>query len=80
MITLDTTTIETLGDEIYSVERGSKVIVKTNGKALDNVVYANITKGVAICLKRDLLGNLVVSQGSVVHELVFGDLTAEPLG
>lgn len=80
MIKLDTTTIETLGDEIYSVERGSKVKVMLNGKVLEySAVYVNVTKGVAICVKRDLGGNAVVADGDIVHELVFGDFKVKPL-
>ena len=78
MITLDTTSIDSASDEIYSVERGSKVYVFIDGKELKKCVYCNVSKGVAICLKRDLSGNeVVVSDGSIVHELVFGVITVE---
>lgn len=78
MITLDTTSIDISDDEIYSVERGSKVYVYVDGKELKRCVYCNVSKGVAICLKRDLSGNeVVVSDGCIVHELVFGVITVE---
>lgn len=78
MITLDTTSIDSGTDEIYSVERGSKVNVFLNGEELQRVVYCNVTKGVAICHKRDLSGNVVIADMSIVHELLFGELTVEP--
>lgn len=77
MITLDTTSIHNTTDEIYSVENGSRVKVYVNGSELKGCVYVNVTKGVAICLKRDLSGKFVVADGKVVHELVFGTITVE---
>ena len=78
MITLDTTSLDSGSDEIYSVERGSKVKVFLNGDELKGCVYCNVSKGVAICVKRDLSGLMMVADGRVVHELIFGDITVEP--
>ena len=78
MITLDTTSISESADEIYSVDKGSLVKVFINGAELKGCVYVNVTKGVAICLKRDLSGKFVVADGRVVHELVFGEVTVKP--
>lgn len=75
MITLDTTSLDSGSDEIYSVERGSKIAVFLNGNELKKCVYCNVTKGVAICIKRDLSGGIVVVRGEIVYELVFGDFT-----
>lgn len=80
MITLDTTSINSGTDEIYSVERDSRVEVFLNGHGLKNCIYANVTKGIAICGKRDLSNNIVVYDGSIVHEIVFGDITVKPIG
>lgn len=77
MITLDTTSIDSGSDEIYSVERGSKIKVFLNGNQLENCVYCNTTKGVAICIKRYISGGIVVVKGEIVYELVFGDITIE---
>lgn len=79
MVTLDTTSLDSQDDDIYSVERGSKVKVFLNGDELRGCVYCNVSKGVAICVKRDLRGLLVVAQDKIVHELIFGDITVEPL-
>lgn len=79
MITLDTTSIDSGTDEIYSVERGSKVKAFLNGDELKGCVYCNVSKGVAICVKRDLRGLLVVAQDTIVHELIFGDITVEQI-
>lgn len=80
MITLDTTSIDSGTDEIYSVERGSRVEAFLNGDELKNCVYVNVTKGVAICIKRDLSGKYIIADSSFVHELIFGDLTVKPIG
>lgn len=80
MITLDTTSLNDSKDEIYSVERGSKVEVFLNGDELKRCIYCNVSKGVAICLKRDLKGRIVVVNDTPVHELIFGDITVEPIG
>ena len=77
MITLDTTLIDSGTDEIYSVERGSKVKVFLNGDELESCVYANVSKGVAICVKRDLNGYMIAARGEIVHELIFGDIAVE---
>ena len=77
MITLDTTSIDSDTDEIYSVDRGSKVKVSLNGNELEKCVYCNVTKGVAICVKQYLGGGIVIAEGCIVHELVFGDFTIE---
>ena len=79
MITLDTTSIDSGTDEIYSVERGSKVKVFFNGDHLEKCVYCNVTKGVAICVKRKLHGGIVIAEDRIVHELIFGDFTVEKL-
>lgn len=79
MITLDTTSIDSGTDEIYSVERGSKVKAFLNGDELKGCVYCNVSKGVAICVKRDLRGMMVVAQDNIVHELIFGEITVEPV-
>nr|WP_313974103.1 hypothetical protein [uncultured Psychrobacter sp.] len=80
MITLDTTSLDSGTDEIYSVECGSKVKVFLNGDELKGCVYCNVSKGVAICVKRDLSGLMMVADGRVVHELIFGDITVEQVG
>lgn len=77
MITLDATSLDSGTDEIYSVERGSKVKVFLNGDELKHCTYVNVTKGVAICVKRDLNGYMIAAQGDIVYELVFGDFTIE---
>lgn len=79
MITLDTTSLDSGSDEIYSVERGSKVKVFLNGNQLEKCVYTNVTKGVAICIKCDISGRIVVVRDDIVYELVFGDFTIENL-
>ena len=80
MITLDTASIDSGTDEIYSVERGSKVKVFLNGDELKGCVYCNVSKGVAICFKRDLRGQVMIAQDEIVHELVFGGITVEQIG
>lgn len=80
MITLDTTSLDSGADEIYSVERGSKVKVFLNGNELKGCIYCNVSKGVAICVKRDLSGAMMVAQDKIVHELIFGDITVELIG
>lgn len=80
MIALDTTSLDSGADEIYSVERGSKVKAFLNGDELKGCVYCNVSKGVAICVKRDLSGLMMVADGRVVHELIFGDITVEQVG
>lgn len=79
MITLDTTSIDSGTDEIYSVERGSKVRVFSNGDELKGCVYCNVTKGIAITVKRELSGAMMIADGDVVHELVFSEITVKPL-
>lgn len=79
MITLDTTSIEAPHDEVYSVERGSRVKVFIDGYELKNCVYCNVSKGVAICVKRDLSGQMMVAQDKIVHELVFGVVTVKSM-
>lgn len=79
MITLDTTSIEAPHDEVYSVERGSKVEVFLNGHELKDCFYCNVSKGVAICIKRDLSGQMMVAQDKIVHELVFGVVTVKSM-
>lgn len=80
MITLDTASLDSGTDEIYSVERGSKVKVFLNGAELKGCVYCNVSKGVAICVKRDLRGQMMTAQDKIVHELIFGDITVELIG
>lgn len=80
MITLDTTSIDSGTDEIYSVERGSKVNVFLNGDELRGCIYCNVNKGVAICVKRDLRGQMMIARGEIVYELVFGDISVEQVG
>ena len=80
MITLDTTSIDSGSDEIYSVERGSKITVFLNGDQLKKCVCCNVTKGVAICIKRDISGGIVVVRDEIVYELVFGDITVRHIG
>lgn len=80
MITLDTTSLDSGKDEIYSVERGSKVKVFLNGDELRGCIYCNVSKGVAICVKRDLRGQMMIAQDEIVHELIFGDITVEQIG
>lgn len=80
MITLDTTSLDSGTDEIYSVERGSKVKAFLNGDELKGCVYCNVSKGVAICIKRDLRGQMMIAQDKIVHELIFGDITVEQVG
>ena len=72
MITLDTTSIDGDTDEIYSVERNSKIAVFLNGNELKKCVYCNVTKGLAICAKQYLGGGVVIAEGCIVYELVFG--------
>lgn len=79
MITLSMTGFDDGGDEIYSVERGSKVKVFLGDELVKSCVYVNITKGVAICVKRDLRGQMMIAQDKIVHELIFGDITVEPV-
>lgn len=80
MITLDMSSIESGTDEIYSYERGSNGVVFIDGKELKGCVYCNVTKGVAIRVKRELSGLLIVAEGSIVHELVFGEITFKQKG
>lgn len=80
MITLDTTSLNDSKDEIYSVERGSKVRVFLNGNELKGCVYCNVSKGMAICVKRDLSGAMMTAQDKIVHELIFGGITVEQVG
>ena len=77
MITLSMAGFDDGSDEIYSVERGSKVKVFLDGEYVKSCVYCNITRGVAICVKRDLSGTMMVAQDKIVHELVFGDFNVE---
>ena len=77
MITLSMAGFDDGSDEIYSVERGSKVKVFLNGDELKYCVYCNVSKGVAICVKRDLRGQMMIAQDEIVHELVFGDFNVE---
>lgn len=79
MVTLDTTSLDSGTDEIYSVERGSKVKAFLNGDELKGCVYCNVSKGVAICIKRDLSGLMMIAQDKIVHELIFGDITIEQI-
>lgn len=77
MITLSMAGFDDGSDEIYSVERGSKVKVFLNGDELKGCVYCNVSKGVAICVKRDLRGQMMIAQDEIVHEIIFGDITVE---
>lgn len=77
MITLSMAGFDDGSDEIYSVERGSKVKVFLNGDELKHCIYCNVSKGVAICVKRDLRGQMMIAQDEIVHELVFGDFNVE---
>lgn len=79
MITVDTASLNDSKDEIYSVQRGSRVLVFIDGKELNRCVYCNVSKGVAICLKRDLKGKIVIAGDTPVHELIFGDITVEQI-
>ena len=79
MITLSVAGFDDGGDEIYSVERGSKVKVFLGDELVKSCVYVNVTKGVAICVKRDLSGAMMVADGDIIHELVFGDFVIEKL-
>ena len=80
MITLDTASLDNGTDEIYSVGRGSRVKAFLNGDELKGCVYCNVSKGVAICVKRDLNGYMIAARGEIVHELIFGDITVEQVG
>lgn len=77
MIKLDTTSIDSGKDEIYSYERGSKVDVFLDGVEIKRCVYCNVTKGVAIRVKCDLRGVPIIAEGSLVHELIFGVITVK---
>lgn len=79
MITLSMAGFDDGGDEIYSVERGSKVKVFLGDELVKSCVYVNVTKGVAICVKRDLTGAMIVADGDIIHELVFGNFTIEKI-
>ena len=79
MITLSMAGFDDGGDEVYSVERGSKAKVFLGGELVKSCVYVNVTKGVAICVKRDLSGAMMVANGDIIHELVFGEFTVEQI-
>ena len=79
MIIVDIENFDDNGDDIYSVYRGSRVTAYLDGKELKHCVYCNTTKGFAVCHKRDLSGMVVIADGSVIHELVFGLITVEQL-
>ena len=79
MINLDLTSTESSADEIYSVERRSKVRVFLDGGEIKGCVYCNTTKGFAICVKRELSGALCIFDDAIVYEIVFGDLTVVPV-
>lgn len=80
MIMIDITSIDSGTDDIYSVERGSRVEVFLNGDTLKHCIYCNTTKGFAICGKRDISNKMTVYDGSIVYDLVFGDITVKPIG
>ena len=77
MITLDTTTLSQTDDETYSAWKNDQVKLFINGNKLDRCLYCNVTKGFAIVLKTDLNGTPVIVDDSLVHEIVFGDITVE---
>lgn len=77
MITLDTTTLSQTDDETYSAWKNDRVKLIINGNKLDCCLYCNVTKGFAIVLKTDLNGKPVIVDDSLVHEIVFGDITVE---
>lgn len=79
MITLSMVGFDGSSDEIYSVERGSKVKVFLNSDNLKDCIYCNVTRGVAICAKRDLSENTIIGDGCIIYELVFGDFIIESI-
>lgn len=79
MFTIDTASIDGSKDEVYSVDRGSRVKVFLGDKEVKMCAYVNVTKGVAICVKKDIGGTALLFNNSIIHELVFGEFTVEPL-
>ena len=77
MITLDTTTLSQTDDETYSAWKNDKVKLLINGDKIRGCLYCNVTKGFAIVLKTDLDGVPVVVDDSLIHEIIFGDITVE---
>lgn len=77
MITLDTTTLSQNDDETYSAWKNDRVKLLINGNKLDRCLYCNVTKGFAIVLKTDLTGKPVIVDDSLIHEIIFGDITVE---
>lgn len=79
LINLDPGSFEMPNDEVYSVSNNSKGKVFMNGAELECCIYCNVTRGFAVCIKRDLKGKLIVSDGDIIHNLRFGVMTFEPL-
>lgn len=77
MITLDTTTLSQTDDETYSVWENDHVKLIINGNKIRGCLYCNVTKGFAIVVKTDLDGKAIVYDDTIVHEIIFGDITVE---
>lgn len=77
MITLDTTTLSQTDDETYSAWKNDHVKLIINGNKIRGCLYCNVTKGFAIVAKTDLDGKAIVYDDTIVHEIIFGDITVE---
>lgn len=76
---LDLSNLHHSDDEVYSAHLNSRVYVFIDGVELKRCIYCNVTKGFAICIKEDMKGNIVVSEGNIIHELRFGSIEVQPM-
>ncbi|KRU23291.1 hypothetical protein [Psychrobacter piscatorii] len=77
ILTIDTTALDADNSESYAAWRGDNVEVQLDGKPLKDCLYCNVDKGVAICVKRDLSGHVIIVGGDIAHEMRVGEVTVE---
>ena len=79
ILTIDTTALDADSSESYAAWRGDNVEVQLDGKPLKDCMYCNVDKGIAICVKRNLLGHVIIVADDIVHEMRVGAVTVKPV-
>lgn len=79
ILTIDTAALDADDSESYAGWRGDFIEAQLNGKTLKDCMYCNVEKGLAICMKRNLLGHVVIIGDDIVYEMRVGTVTVKPI-
>lgn len=79
ILTIDTTALDADNSESYAAWRGDNVEAQLDGKPLKDCMYCNVDKGIAICVKRNLSGRVIIVADDIVHEMRVGTVTVKPV-